>query len=81
MGHKKFECRKPRKIQEVEGGSEGRQQGDTMELGRIWNLGMVAVSDSPFAQLGRMKDEEEEEGERRSELVDSESRHRQRRLV
>ena len=41
-----------------------------MELGRIWNVGMVAVSDSTFAQLGRMNEDEEECPHK---LVDSDS--------
>ena len=39
---------------------EDAKQGDTMELGRIWQVGAVEVSQSPFARLGRMEKEEEE---------------------
>ena len=41
-----------------------------MELGRIWNLATVAVSDDRFAILGRLGEEEEEEV---LGLVDSDS--------
>ena len=67
VGHKKFECKKPRRINELEDVQAQPQQNDTLELGRIWNLGMVEVSKNPFAVL------QEEEEEELPDLVDSDS--------
>ena len=40
-----------------------------MELGRVWHVGVVEVSQTPFARLGRM-DEEEEEKDSTSWILD-----------
>jgi hypothetical protein len=57
-------------VNELEDVPQQLQQTEALDLGRIWNLGMVQVSRNPFAVLGESEEESEEE---RPGLVDSSS--------
>ena len=60
VGHKRAECTRPRRINELEGVPQAPQVKETMDLGRVWQVGSVEVSQTPFARLGRMEEEEED---------------------
>ena len=63
VGHKRAECTRPRRINELEGVPQAPQVKETMDLGRVWQVGAVKVSQTPFARLGRVEEEDKDRGD------------------